>query len=163
VEPPWPRISVREAFARFAQVDTRELDDATFYQLLVDKVEPVLSELGALFLYDYPAQMASLARKKPDDETVAERFEAYVGGLELCNGFGELTDPDEQRARLLNDQAERTKLGKPVYPIDERFLTALAEGVPPSGGNALGFDRLLMLALGAQSIEDVIAIPASRV
>jgi lysyl-tRNA synthetase class 2 len=163
VEPPWPRISVREAFARFAQVDTRELDDATFYQLLVDKVEPALSELGALFLYDYPAQMASLARKKPDDETVAERFEAYVGGLELCNGFGELTDPDEQRARLLNDQAERTKLGKPVYPIDERFLTALAEGVPPSGGNALGFDRLLMLALGAQSIEDVIAIPASRV
>jgi elongation factor P--(R)-beta-lysine ligase len=106
--------------------------------------------------------MASLARKKPGDDSVAERFEAYVGGLELCNGFGELTDPVEQRARLEADQAARTALGKPVYPIDERFLTALAEGVPPSGGNALGFDRLLMLALGAASIEDVIAIPASR-
>ncbi|MET0283318.1 MAG: EF-P lysine aminoacylase EpmA [Polyangiales bacterium] len=162
VEPPWPRVTVREAFARFAQVDVKELDDATFYQLLVDKVEPALADMGALFLTDYPARMASLARKKPDDDSVAERFEAYVGGLELCNGFGELTDPDEQRARLVADQQERTKLGKPVYPIDERFLTALSEGVPPSGGNALGFDRLLMLALGAQSIEDVIAIPASR-
>jgi lysyl-tRNA synthetase class 2 len=162
VEPPWPRITVREAFGRFAQVDVKELDDATFYQLLVDKVEPALADLGALFLVEYPARMASLARKKPGDDSVAERFEAYVGGLELCNGFGELTDPEEQRARLLADQEERTKLGKPVYPIDERFLTALAEGVPPSGGNALGFDRLLMLALGAPSIEDVIAIPASR-
>ncbi|HEX5659589.1 MAG TPA: EF-P lysine aminoacylase EpmA [Polyangiales bacterium] len=163
VEPPWPRITVREAFARFAQVDVKEIDDATFYQLLVDKVEPALAELGALFLTEYPARMASLARKKPDDDSVAERFEAYVSGVELCNGFGELTDPDEQRARLLADQEERTKLGKPVYPIDERFLTALVEGIPPSGGNALGFDRLLMLALGAHSIEDVIALPASRI
>ncbi|HEY6878140.1 MAG TPA: EF-P lysine aminoacylase EpmA [Polyangiales bacterium] len=162
VEPPWPRITVREAFARFAQVDIKEIDDEQFYRLLVDKVEPALAELGALFLYEYPAQMASLARKKPGDESVAERFEAYVGGLELCNGFGELTDPEEQRARLLKDQEERTKLGKPAYPLDERFLTALSEGIPPSGGNALGFDRLLMLALGASSIEDVIAIPASR-
>jgi lysyl-tRNA synthetase class 2 len=162
VEPPWPRITVREAFARFAQVDVNTIEDAQFYQLLVDKVEPALADFGALFLTEYPARMASLARKKPGDETVAERFEAYVAGVELCNGFGELTDPDEQRTRLLADQAERTKLGKPVYPIDERFLTALAEGVPPSGGNALGFDRLVMLALGAPSIEDVIAIPASR-
>ncbi len=162
VEPPWPRITVREAFARFAQVDVKEVDDATFYQLLVDKVEPALADLGALFLTEYPARMASLARKKPGDESVAERFEAYVNGLELCNGFGELTDPAEQRARLLADQEERTKLGKPVYPIDERFLAALEEGVPPSGGNALGFDRLLMLALGVTSIEDVIAMPASR-
>jgi elongation factor P--(R)-beta-lysine ligase len=162
VEPPWPRITVREAFARFAMVDVNTLDETTFYQLLVDKVEPALAELGALFLCDYPASMASLARKKPGDDSVAERFEAYVAGIELCNGFGELTDPVEQRTRLEADQAARTALGKPVYPIDERFLTALAEGVPPSGGNALGFDRLLMLALGAASIEDVIAIPASR-
>jgi len=93
---------------------------------------------------------------------VAERFEAYVAGVELCNGFGELTCPDEQRARLEADQAERAARALPVYPLDERFLRALAEGMPPSGGNALGLDRLVMLALGAAHIEDVIAIPRSR-
>ncbi|MEY4509329.1 MAG: Lysine--tRNA ligase [Pseudomonadota bacterium] len=167
VAPPWPRLTVREAFARFAQVDVfvllaEEHGEDTFYRLLVERVEPALSELGALFLCEYPASMASLARKKPDDPRVAERFEAYVGGVELCNGFGELTDPVEQRARLLVDQAERARQGKPVYPIDERFLAALEQGVPPSGGNALGLDRLVMLALGAAHIEDVTAVPASR-
>jgi lysyl-tRNA synthetase class 2 len=167
VAPPWPRLTVREAFARFAQVDVfallQEADgEETFYRLLVERVEPALSELGALFLCEYPASMASLARKKPNDPRVAERFEAYVAGVELCNGFGELTDPIEQRARLLADQAERAQRGLPVYPIDERFMAALEQGVPPSGGNALGLDRLVMLALGAAHIEDVTAVPASR-
>jgi len=162
VAPPWPRITVREAFARFAAVDMFSLDDASFYRLMVERVEPALGELGALFLCDYPASMASLARKKAEDPRVAERFEAYVAGVELCNGFGELTDPIEQRTRLLADQAERARLDKPVYPIDERFVAALEEGMPPSGGNALGLDRLVMLALGAEHIEDVIAVPASR-
>jgi elongation factor P--(R)-beta-lysine ligase len=164
VAPPWPRITVREAFARFAAVDMFSLvdDEATFYRLMVERVEPALAELGALFLCDYPAGMASLARKQPDDPRLAERFEAYVAGIELCNGFGELTDPLEQRARLLADQAERARLDKPIYPIDERFLAALEEGIPASGGNALGLDRLVMLALGAAHIEDVIAVPASR-
>lgn len=165
VAPPWPRITVREAFARFARVDVAEVvaDEARFYELLVEQVEPALGELGgALFLCDYPASMASLARKKPGDTAVAERFEAYVAGIELCNGFGELTDPREQRARLEADQATRRERGLPVYPIDERFLRALEEGIPPSGGNALGLDRLVMLALGAAHIEDVIALPASR-
>jgi lysyl-tRNA synthetase class 2 len=88
---------------------------------------------------------------------VAERFELYVAGVELCNGFGELTDPLEQRARLERDQAERARRGKPVYPIDERFLEALANGMPASGGNAIGFDRLVALACGTRSIADVIA------
>ena len=167
VAPPWPRITVREAFARFAQVDVfallaDERGEEQFYRLLVERVEPALAELGALFLYEYPASMASLARKLPGDPRLAERFEAYVGGVELCNGFGELTDPIEQRTRLLADQAERARIGKPVYPIDERFLAALEQGVPPSGGNALGLDRLVMLALGAPHIEDVMALPASR-
>jgi lysyl-tRNA synthetase class 2 len=164
VEPPWPRISVREAFARFAKVDLNTVlpDEALFYRLLVEQVEPALAQLGALFLCDYPVSMASLARKKPGDPSVAERFEAYVAGVELCNGFGELTDPLEQRVRLLADQAERAERGLPLYPLDERFLTALEEGIPPSGGNALGLDRLVMLALGAAHIEDVIALPASR-
>ena len=164
VTPPWPRISVREAFARFAKVDLTQVvdDEARFYELMITKVEPALAELGgALFLCEYPAKMASLARKKPGAPDVAERFEAYVAGVELCNGFGELTCPDEQRARLLADQAERRTRQLPVYPLDERFLRALEEGIPPSGGNALGLDRLVMLALGATHIEDVIAIPRS--
>ena len=164
VTPPWPRISVREAFARFAKVDLARVvdDESAFYELMITKVEPSLAELGgALFLCDYPAKMASLARKKPGAPELAERFEAYVAGVELCNGFGELTCPDEQRARLLADQVAREARGLPVYPLDERFLRALEEGIPPSGGNALGLDRLVMLALGAAHIEDVIAIPRS--
>jgi len=164
VTPPWPRISVREAFARFAKVDVSTLvhDEERFYRTMVEQVEPALADFGALFLCDYPVSMASLARKKPGDPTVAERFEAYVAGVELCNGFGELTCPREQRERLLADQRERKLRGLPVYPIDEQFMRALEEGIPPSGGNALGLDRLVMLALGARHIEDVLAIPASR-
>jgi elongation factor P--(R)-beta-lysine ligase len=164
VTPPWPRISVREAFRRFAGLDLDEVlgDEERFYRLLIEQIEPRIGELGAVFLHEYPASMASLARKKPSDPSVAERFEAYVAGIELCNGFGELTCPAEQRARLLTDQRARAERGLPVYPLDERFLSALEQGMPPSAGNALGLDRLWMLALGADHIEDVIAIGASR-
>jgi elongation factor P--(R)-beta-lysine ligase len=164
VTPPWQRLSVREAFRRFCGVDMDEAarDEERFYRLLIEQIEPRLGELGAVFLHDYPASMASLARKKPSDPSVAERFEAYVAGIELCNGFGELTCPAEQRARLLADQRARAERGLPVYPLDERFLAALEQGMPPSAGNALGLDRLWMLALGATHIEDVIAIGASR-
>jgi len=164
VTPPWPRLTVREAMARFASADMDSVvhDEERFYRILVEQVEPALTELGAVFLTEYPASMASLARKKPDDPSVAERFEAYVAGIELCNGFGELTCAREQRARFAQDQAERAHRGLPVYPIDERFIAALEQGMPPSGGNALGLDRLVMLALGAAHIEDVLAIPGSR-
>jgi lysyl-tRNA synthetase class 2 len=165
VTPPWPRLSVREALAKFAgehDMEALARDEEAFYRAMIERVEPALTELGAVMLCEYPASMASLARKKPGDERVAERFEAYVAGVELCNGFGELTDPVEQRARFEHDQRERERLGLPVYPIDERFVRALEEGIPPSGGNALGLDRLVMLALGAAHIEDVLAIPYSR-
>lgn len=163
VTPPWPRLSVREAFARYTStsMDDAVKDEERFYRLMIEDIEPALREYPAVFLCEYPASMASLARRKPSDPSVAERFEAYVAGIELCNGFGELTCPVEQRARLSADQAERARLGLPVYPLDERFLSALEQGVPPSGGNALGVDRLLMLALGADHIEDVLAIPGS--
>src|SRR5687768_18022765 len=98
--------------------------------------------MGAVFLIEYPASMASLARKKPGDPRVAERFELYVAGVELCNGFGELTDPVEQRARFVHDREERVRHGKSVYLIDERFLEALERGMLVSGGNAIGLDRL---------------------
>jgi lysyl-tRNA synthetase class 2 len=164
VTPPWPRLTVREAFDRYAGMSMDEAlrDEERFYRLLVERVEPALAALGAVFLCEYPVSQASLARKKPGDPSVAERFEAYVAGVELCNGFGELTDPIEQRARLERDQDERRARDLPVYPIDEAFLAALEQGMPPSGGNALGLDRLVMLTLGATHIEDVLAIPASE-
>jgi lysyl-tRNA synthetase class 2 len=104
--------------------------------------------------------MASLARLKPNG--MADRFEAFFRGVELCNGFGELTDAAEQRRRFERDQAERHAAGAPVYPIDERFLDDLERGMPESGGNALGVDRLLMLLLGADSIQDVMPFPEER-
>ncbi len=160
---PVERWTVCEAFEQFAGIgedETLELaanDEERYFQLMVDAVEPGLSALDhAVFVVDYPASQASLARRRPDDPRVAERFELYVGGVELCNGFGELIDPIEQRARLERDRAERTARGLPVYPIDEKFLEAL-QRVPPSGGNALGVDRLVALACGGTEIRKVMA------
>ncbi len=162
--PPFRRMTVAEAFEAFAGVtahetfDMAEHDEDRFFRLLVDHVEPPLAALDhALFLTEYPASQASLARKKPGDPRVAERFELYVAGVELCNGFGELTDAEEQRARLARDQATRRERGLPVYPIDERFLAALAAGLPPCAGNALGVDRLVALACGTTAIAEVMA------
>ena len=164
VSPPWRRITVREALATYASanMDTLVGDEEAFWRTWIEHVEPNLGTGRPVFVTRWPARMASLARLHDDDPTVADRFEAYVDGVELCNGFGELVDPVEQRQRLERDRAERAALGKPVYPIDERFLAALEEGLPTCGGNALGMDRLVMLALGVTDIEDTLAIPASR-
>jgi lysyl-tRNA synthetase class 2 len=163
---PFERISVGEAFARHAGVSAdcaiamATDDEDRFFRLLVDAVEPALARAGRpVFLVDYPAPFASLARLKPSDPRVAERFELYVGSLEVCNGFGELTDPVEQRARFVRDQEHRARTDKAVYPLDERFLAALEEGMPPAAGNALGVDRLVALGLGARSIGEVTAFP----
>lgn len=164
VRAPFERISVRDAFRRHAGVEDAvrlaEEDDDRFFQLLVDAVEPALAaRRRPVFLCDYPASQASLARRSPGDPSVAERFELYLGGVELCNGFGELTDPVEQRARFVADRHARRRARRPVYPLDERFLAALDEGMPPAGGNALGVDRLVALALGRSSIALVQAFP----
>ncbi|MCC7536663.1 MAG: EF-P lysine aminoacylase GenX [Deltaproteobacteria bacterium] len=161
VSPPWDRLTVRDAFRRFAGVEVDSLlrDEARFFETLVTDIEPKLGVERPTVLYAYPAQMASLARLSPEDPTVAERFEVYVRGIELANGFGELTDAEEQRTRCEADLAKRARLGKPPYPLDERFLAALREGMPSSGGVALGFDRLVMLLLGEPVIDDVVAIP----
>jgi lysyl-tRNA synthetase class 2 len=160
---PVERWTVCEAFERFAGVgedETLDLaanDEERYFQLMVEAVEPGLAALDhAVFLVDYPSSQASLARRRPDDPRVAERFELYVAGIELCNGFGELTDPVEQRARLERDRAERTTRGLAVYPIDERLLDALTR-MPPSGGNALGLDRLVALVCGTTEIRRVMA------
>lgn len=128
--------------------------DDLFFQLWLDRVEPNLAALGPLFIFDWPAPLGALARRKPSDPRVVERFELYANGLELANAFGELTDPVEQRARFLAETETRRALGKVTYPLDESLLTALST-MPPTSGIALGLDRLLMLTLGASEIRDV--------
>jgi lysyl-tRNA synthetase class 2 len=163
VRPPFERITVCEAFARFAGISPDETlllaekDEDRYFCLLVDRVEPALAAIDhGVLLMEYPSSQASLARRKPGDPRVAERFEAYVAGVELCNGFGELTDAAEQRARFERDREVRAQRGLPVYPIDERFLDALTR-MPPAGGNALGLDRLVALACGTTEIAEVMA------
>jgi lysyl-tRNA synthetase class 2 len=161
---PFRRITVREAFRAHAGVDDAAdlaaTDPDRYYRIFVDSVEPALArEPSAFFLWQFPITEAALARPCAADPTVAERFELYAGGVELCNGFGELTDPAEQRRRFEAERARRARAGAPQQPIDEAFLLALEEGMPPAGGNALGFDRLVMLALGASRIAEVMAFP----
>lgn len=166
VSPPFVQMTVLEAFERFAGLDASstlalaETDEETYFRAMVERVEPGLAGLSrAVVLRDFPAVHASLARRRADDPRLCERFELYVGGVELCNGFGELTDPTEQRARFEQDRHARRMSGKPLYPIDDRFLRALEEGMPPSGGNALGLDRLIALGLGVERIGHVMPFP----
>jgi lysyl-tRNA synthetase class 2 len=167
VRPPFPRVTVREAFKRFAEIsdatDLAATDEDRYFRLLVDRVEPALARFDKpVFLCEYPLTQAALARPSPSDPRVAERFELYAGGVELCNGYGELVDPVEQRRRFVAERAERRAAGRRVYPLAARFIAALEEGMPPSGGNALGVDRLILLATGAKRISDVIPEPWQR-
>jgi lysyl-tRNA synthetase class 2 len=170
LSPPFPRLTVCEGFERFAAVKESDVlawasnDEDRYFRTWVEAVEPGIARtFAAVFVVDYPASQASLARTKPADERFCERFELYVGGVELCNGFGELTDPVEQRARFEHDQRERRKRGLPVYPIDEKLMDALRRGLPPCAGNALGVDRLVALACGTPDIGNVLAFSADEV
>lgn len=187
VEP--ERIGVVEAFARHAGIDllatmdeTGETDAALlaaqmrsvglevpqdltwsylFSRILVEKVEPQLG-LGRITVLDrYPAAEAALARRTPDDPRLSERFELYACGVELANGFGELTDAIEQRRRFTLEMAEKQRLFGETYPLDEELLAALPL-MPETSGVALGFDRLVMLAVAAPRIEDVIWVPVAE-
>lgn len=129
-----------------------------FSRVLVERIEPHLGRTQPTILSDYPISEAALARPKADDPRVAERFELYLCGVELANGFGELTDPDEQRRRFEAEMAEKARIYGESYPLDEDFLAALHH-MPPASGIALGFDRLVMLATGADRIEQVLWTP----
>ncbi|HEU5094345.1 MAG TPA: EF-P lysine aminoacylase EpmA [Reyranella sp.] len=173
------RLTVAEAFDRHAGVDllaavgnaellAKQADiamhagdswDDVFFRVMFDRIEPRLGMGRPTILYEYPISMAALARAKPDDPRVAERFELYVCGVELANAFGELTDPAIQRARLQADMDEKERLYGLRWPIDADFLAAVDHGLPASSGIALGFDRLVMLATGARHIEDVLWLP----
>ncbi|HSZ84228.1 MAG TPA: amino acid--tRNA ligase-related protein, partial [Polyangia bacterium] len=150
--------------ARAAGVDVagRATWDDVFFQLWLDRVEPRLGRGRPTFVFDWPAPLGALARRKADDPRLVERFELYANGLELANAFGELTDADEQRARFVDESATRARLGKAVYALDERLLAALPH-MRPTAGVALGMDRLVMLVLGAADIRDVIAFADDEV
>jgi elongation factor P--(R)-beta-lysine ligase len=154
---PWERITVAEAFLRHAGTTSQEaLAAGSFDELMVERIEPRLGLSRPTFIYDYPACCGALARLKPGDPTLAERFELYLGGLEIANAFSELTDPAEQRGRFAAEAAEREKLGKAPYPVPEKFLKALST-LPPAAGIALGLDRLVMVLLDAGTIDEVVA------
>ncbi len=141
-----------------------EFDRDTCLDLLMSFcVEPALKAHSPVFICHYPANQAALARTSVNGgHQVAHRFELYVDGLELCNGYWELTDPVEQRRRFLDDNARRRARGKPEMPVDEYFLTAIEAGLPDCAGVALGLDRLLMLKCGESDISRVLTFPAER-
>lgn len=183
---PFERLSVAEAFSRYAGIDLLATMDATgvpdaellrplmeaqglraaaddtwsdmLSRILTAKVEPHLGHGRPTILDRYPSHEAALARRSADDPRVAERFELYACGVELANGFGELTDPTEQRARFIAEMDEKARIYGERYPLDEDFLAALAH-MPAASGIAMGFDRVVMLATAAPKIDDVLWVP----
>ena len=150
-------MTVDQAFEKFATVslDTA-IQNGHFDEIIGCDIAPNLGCVKPVFLYDYPAVLGSLARLKPGDKSVAERFELYIAGIEICNAFSELTDPDEQRKRFETEMELRRSSGKTTYPFAEPFLQALAD-MPESAGNALGIDRLIMLFADTADIDAVVA------
>ena len=176
LQPPWERLSVRDAFVHWAAVDLDACADAEslfrrartlgydsarqedswedlYHKIMLERVEPELAKLGAVHLFDYPRQLAALAKLKEGDPAVAERTEAYLGGVELSNGYTELNDPTQQRERFVRGARSGGA------PVDEAFLAAMERGIPPAGGVALGLDRLVMIIAGASCLEEVVAFP----
>ncbi|MEQ9862133.1 elongation factor P--(R)-beta-lysine ligase [Pectobacterium cacticida] len=159
------KTQLREAAEKLGLGDmaNREDDrDALVQMLFTFGVEPNIGRDKPAFVYHFPATQASLAEISSEDHRVAERFEVYFKGIELANGFRELTDADEQRQRFEQDNRKRAARGLPQQPIDENLLAALRHGLPECAGVALGIDRLIMLALGAETLGDVIAFTVDR-
>ncbi|MCK5340422.1 MAG: EF-P lysine aminoacylase GenX [Desulfobulbaceae bacterium] len=154
---PWERLRVEDAFGMYADMSVQDaLDRDQFDKVLTARIEPKLGMKRPVFLYDYPARLGALARVKENDPQVAERFEIYISGMELANGFSELTDADEQRSRFAREREKISALGRDPGPMPEKFLDALA-AMPEASGIALGVDRLAMLFSGAKKIDDVVS------
>jgi elongation factor P--(R)-beta-lysine ligase len=152
----WERITVRDAFSRYGGTAMEDaLASGTFDEIMVERIEPCLGMQRPTFIHDYPAERGALARLRADDPTVSERFELYIGGIELANAFSELTDPKEQRDRFCHERSIRTSLGRRSYPLPEKFLDELPE-MPSSAGIAMGIDRLVMVLLKKETIDDVV-------
>lgn len=181
---PWERLSMVEAFGRYAKMDlTRAFTKETiaplakkkgymvrgtdgweelFNQIFLNEVEPHLGRGRPTILYDYPFALAALSKRKESDPRFAERFEFYIEGLELGDGYSELTNWKDQLTRFQAERKERKRLGKVEHPIDMDFIEALKVGMPPSGGIAIGVDRLIMLFADARDIADTLFFPAGE-
>ena len=160
---PFLRISVDDLFkSRAAWQPSRQWDEDRFYLDWVDKIEPFLKTLAAVFVIDIPAPLASLAKLKDDNPLLCERFELFMSGLEIANAFTELTDPIEQTMRFKDAQQSRLRMGKENYEIDCKFINALQHGIPACAGAAAGIDRLIMALLGLKDISLVQSFPAGR-
>ncbi len=155
----WDRISVTDVFKKYAGVQMPENDQEKFFEIFLNQIEPQLGMEKPVIIFDYPISMAALSKTSEANPKFAERFEVYISGMELCNAFSELNDPIEQQKRLEEEKILRQKIGKDTYDIDPKFIAALQIGMPPAGGNALGVDRLIMLLLGENNIENILPIP----
>ena len=180
----WTRISMKELWQKLLQINLdnyldeknllklcrekgynvseTESYEELFYRIFLNEIEPELSKMGAVFIYNYPAQMAALSKLSKDNPGYAERFEAYVDGLELANAFSELTNSQEQQIRLEGEKQTREKIGKEVFAVDQEFVEAL-NFMPESAGIALGVDRLVMVLTSCQNIDNVIVLPMSKI
>ena len=159
VASPWERISVADVFSKYSPISLQQaLNQDKFDEIMVEYIEPYLGIDRPTYLYDYPIKLAALAKTKKSDPTVAERFELYIGGLELANGFSELTDVNEQRQRFEEALKARAVKKWAHYEMPEKFLQAL-QTMPPSSGIALGIDRLMMILADTDKIDDVVAFP----
>lgn len=184
--PPWPRLSVSEAFEKFVGITADALLDRdallaecarrdytitdqttweeAYNQLLLNEIEPHFFEMRQpLILYDYPVSQAALSQPKKSDPRFAERFEFYIAGIELGNAFSELTDAEEQEKRLRADLKLRKTMGRKEYELDEDFIDALKSGMPRTGGIAVGVDRLVMLLADTPTIHDTMFFPVTDV
>ena len=178
---PWPRLSLKEAFLKYAHINLDKAKSISafksqiknknylvndwndiFYSVFLNEIEPNLPKNRPIIIYDYPLPQASLAKRKNKNSFYAERFEVYMGGLELANAFSELTDPVEQYERLKKEQILRKKMKKNFIPIDKDFIHSLELGMLPSGGIALGLERLQMLLLNIKDINDLLPFSAKE-
>ncbi len=182
LKPPWARLSLREAIIKYSGIDFTKYRDADSLRAemlklkmevdpqkdrgrLIDELISTFVEPNIMqptFVLDYPVEMSPLAKTKPDDDRMVERFEAFAGGMEIANAFTELNDPEEQRRRFRQQQKGRRLKGEVTETIDEDFLLALEYGMPPAGGLGVGIDRLVMLLTNQQSIREVILFPQLR-
>ncbi len=181
---PWQRLSVTQAFSKFAKIDllsnlTLKKLNATaskkgyqinnqntweevYNQIYLNEIEPHLGKSKPTIIYDFPSSMAALAKKKSSDPQFAERFEVYIGGLELGDAYSELTDAIEQEERFKKELQEIKRLNKTRYPIDSDFITALKTGLPRCSGLAMGLDRLIMLFANVPKIQDILFFPSDE-
>ncbi|MFA7685372.1 MAG: EF-P lysine aminoacylase EpmA [Candidatus Gracilibacteria bacterium] len=184
ISKPWTKLTTNELFQKYCDIDLEQNKDFEtfsktaqnhqyningcndwddlFYKIFLNEIESKLGFDKPIFVYDYPASQAALSKKKPENPFWAERFELYIAGNEIANAYSELIDSKEQRSRLIEEQALRKKLAKPVFHIDEEFLTSLESITVPCAGIALGIDRLFMVLLNKKTIEEVLLFPLSK-